>query len=345
MEGENPNDVLIKINAILKEAQPLLTDECCIYRVPHEIRKFKEDAYTPKVVSIGPFHHGDPKLLKMEGLKRTCCREFIERSEKKNLKSFVSCVQELEAKVRGCYSDEIKLSEEEHVMVINNDELTLVDVGRIAHFTDLTRKSLLRSSHLLQPSTSGCSREAKLTQLYSATELNEAGVKFEVHKTSQCLLDLELSGHTLKIPFIRVMDSTEVILRNLLAFEQCHYIHESYLTDYAAVFDFLINTEKDVDFFVKNGIIENWIGDSNAVAEMFNGLGVNVVHPNINTQYLRICEELNAFCNHPWNRKVATLRRDYCNTPWKTVASIAGIFLLILTIIQTVFSILQVILA
>ncbi|RYQ99556.1 hypothetical protein Ahy_B07g087498 isoform A [Arachis hypogaea] len=156
----------------------------------------------------------------------------------------------------------------------NNDELTLVDVGRIAHFTDLTRKSLLRSSHLLQPSTSGCSREAKLTQLYSATELNEAGVKFEVHKTSQCLLDLELSGHTLKIPFIRVMDSTEVILRNLLAFEQCHYIHESYLTDYAAVFDFLINTEKDVDFFVKNGIIENW----------FNGLGVNVVHPNINTQ-------------------------------------------------------------
>ncbi|QHN91892.1 UPF0481 protein [Arachis hypogaea] len=116
MEGENPNDVLIKINAILKEAQPLLTDECCIYRVPHEIRKFKEDAYTPKVVSIGPFHHGDPKLLKMEGLKRTCCREFIERSEKKNLKSFVSCVQELEAKVRGCYSDEIKLSEEEHVM-------------------------------------------------------------------------------------------------------------------------------------------------------------------------------------------------------------------------------------
>ncbi|XP_052108148.1 UPF0481 protein At3g47200 isoform X2 [Arachis duranensis] len=395
MEGENPNDVLIKINAILKEAQPLLTDECCIYRVPHEIRKFKEDAYTPKVVSIGPFHHGDPKLLKMEGLKRTCCREFIERSETKNLKSFVSCVQELEAKVRGCYSDEIKLSEEEHVMVIlvdccfilefllrhhfklpysddiflsprlgtyirydllmlenqvpffvleklynlafpstlnsggheshpsllrlalryivpsrivpcdnNNDELTLVDVGRIAHFTDLTRKSLLRSSHLLQPSTSGCSREAKLTQLYSATELNEAGVKFEVHKASQCLLDLELS-----------------------------------------VFDFLINTEKDVDFFVKNGIIENWIGDSNAVAEMFNGLGVNVVHPNINTQYLRICEELNAFCNHPWNRKVATLRRDYCNTPWKTVASIAGIFLLILTIIQTVFSILQVVLA
>ncbi|XP_052108149.1 UPF0481 protein At3g47200 isoform X3 [Arachis duranensis] len=387
MEGENPNDVLIKINAILKEAQPLLTDECCIYRVPHEIRKFKEDAYTPKVVSIGPFHHGDPKLLKMEGLKRTCCREFIERSETKNLKSFVSCVQELEAKVRGCYSDEIKLSEEEHVMVIlvdccfilefllrhhfklpysddiflsprlgtyirydllmlenqvpffvleklynlafpstlnsggheshpsllrlalryivpsrivpcdnNNDELTLVDVGRIAHFTDLTRKSLLRSSHLLQPSTSGCSREAKLTQLYSATELNEAGVKFEVHKASQCLLDLELS-------------------------------------------------EKDVDFFVKNGIIENWIGDSNAVAEMFNGLGVNVVHPNINTQYLRICEELNAFCNHPWNRKVATLRRDYCNTPWKTVASIAGIFLLILTIIQTVFSILQVVLA
>ncbi|MED6196910.1 hypothetical protein PIB30_051827 [Stylosanthes scabra] len=428
MENPNPNDVAIKIKAMLEEeeAQPVITHECCIYRVPHPIRKVNEDAYTPKVVSIGPFHHGDPNLLKMEGLKRTYCREFIKRSET-NSETLISSVQEIEPKIRGCYSDDIKLNEEEHVMVIlvdccflleyglrnnsnnwihhddaislsprlrgdieddlfllenqvpffvleklynlafdstlrstggcshpsllrlalrfffpdNSDELTLTNVGRIAHFTDLLRKTLLRSSHLLKPSASGCSREAELTHLYSATELHEAGVKFEVNENSQCLLDLELSGHTFRIPFIRVEDWTEIFWRNLLAFEQCHCIHESYLADYVAVFDFLINTDKDVDLLIKKGIIENWLGDNNAVAEMFNSLGINIANPDFNLQYSRIFEESNAFCAHPWNKGVATLRRDYCNTPWKTVASIAGIFLLILTVIQTVFSILQ----
>ncbi|RYR45517.1 hypothetical protein Ahy_A07g031352 [Arachis hypogaea] len=70
-----------------------------------------------------------------------------------------------------------------------------------------------------------------------------------------------------------------------------------------------------------------------------------LLHMNFNVQYFCMFEKLNDFCNHPWNKKVATLKLDYCNTPWKTVALIAGIFLFILTIIQTVFSILQVVLA
>ena len=164
-----------------------------------------------------------------------------------------------------------------------------------------------------------------------------------VNKTSHCLLDLQFLGRTLKIPQIKVEDSTEILLRNMVALEQCYYPHESYITDYVAVLDFLINTDKDVDFLVKNGIIVNWLGDSNAVAELFNGLWKNITQTTFNTEYLRICEDLNAFCKHPWHRKVATLRRDYCNTPWKMVASIAGIALLILTVIQTVCSVLQVV--
>ncbi|XP_015973139.1 UPF0481 protein At3g47200-like [Arachis duranensis] len=424
MANPNPGEaaIIMKIKAKMEKALPLVTDECCIYRVPREIRKLKEDAYTPKVVSIGPFHHRDPNLQKMEGQKTIYFKEFIERTETKNLESFVSCVQELEAKVRDCYSDDIKLSEEEHVMVIlvdccfilefllksyfnqwsshdvfflspwlsncleydllmlenqvpffvleklynlafpstsnpslltltyhilprgiisgNRDGLSLTNVGRIAHFTDLTRKLLLLSSDL---SISECSREAQVTHLYTATQLREAGVKFEVNKASNCLLDLQLSGHTLRIPFIRVEDSTEAVWRNLLAFEQCHWIDESYLADYIFIIDFLIDTDKDVDLLIEKGIIENWLGDSNAVATMFNGLAVNILTLGFNEKYSCILKGLNDFCEKPWNRKVATLKRDYCNTPWRTVASIAGIFLLILTLVQTIFSILQVV--
>ncbi|XP_057723326.1 UPF0481 protein At3g47200-like [Arachis stenosperma] len=374
----------------------------------------------------------------MEGPKRIFCRQFIERSITNNLESFVSCVQELEPTVRSCYSDNIKLTEEEHVMVILVDccfilefllkfhfgsthhdaiilpqnlkspiayDLLLLEnqvpffvleklynlafdsppfpllglafyivlysiiipnnilfghiqalsieneiahfiesnEDEIAHFIDLSRKFLLTSSRLLQPSASGCLREPEFPHIYSATELSEAGIKFKVNKNSKCMLDLEFSGHCLRVPSISVTAITEAILRNLIAFEQCHCMKESYLADYIVALDFLINTEKDVDLLIKKGIIENWLGDSKAVAKMFNGLALPVLNPDFNVQYIRIFKELNAFCGHPCNKKVATLRRDYCNTPWKTVASIAGIFLLVLTVIQTVFSILQVV--
>ncbi|MED6156284.1 hypothetical protein PIB30_013316 [Stylosanthes scabra] len=397
-------------------------------KVPHEIRKVKEDAYTPKAVSIGPFNRGNQNLLHMEEHKKLYCWRFIERSETKNLESFVSCVKEMEPKVRGCYSHDIKLSEEEHVMVIlvdccfmleflletyfkairgdplslprrlvnliygdlfllenqvpffvleklynlafpstlssgtgnptypsllllallilpetikngDNLELYLSSVGGVAHFTDLYRKLLLRSSQFFQQYQ--CSREGNITHIYSASELDELGVKFKVNKNSKCMLDLELSGHTLRIPFIQVEDETEVVFRNLLAFEQCHCIHESYLADYIVFLDFLINTDKDVDLLIKKGIIENWLGDSNAVAEVFNNLAVNIVSPDFNKKYSLIFKSLNDFCARPWNQRMATLKRDYCSTPWQAAASIAAIFLLFLTVLQTVLSVLQ----
>ncbi|RHN44326.1 hypothetical protein MtrunA17_Chr7g0218161 [Medicago truncatula] len=50
------------INAMLDTSEPPSTDDCCIYKVPSVIRKHNEDAYTPKFVSIGPFHHGKTRL-------------------------------------------------------------------------------------------------------------------------------------------------------------------------------------------------------------------------------------------------------------------------------------------
>ncbi|KAG5550504.1 hypothetical protein RHGRI_015469 [Rhododendron griersonianum] len=31
----------------------------CIYRVPQELRKLKQSAYTPRLIAIGPLHRGD----------------------------------------------------------------------------------------------------------------------------------------------------------------------------------------------------------------------------------------------------------------------------------------------
>ncbi|KAF1888309.1 hypothetical protein Lal_00036253 [Lupinus albus] len=47
------------------------------------------DTYTPKVVSIGPFHHHNPRLQNMERVKLIYFNKFLELGEI-NLESLVS---------------------------------------------------------------------------------------------------------------------------------------------------------------------------------------------------------------------------------------------------------------
>ncbi|RYQ99314.1 hypothetical protein Ahy_B07g087245 isoform D [Arachis hypogaea] len=158
------------------------------------------------------------------------------------------------------------------------------------------------------------------------------------------MLDLEFEYGTLKIPHIVVDDGTEILLRNIVALEQCHYPQEHYIIDYVRFFGQLINTNKDVGVLIKAGIIDDMVGGNyeSSVAKLFSDVRKNITVTSANVDYLKLCHDLNAYYNHPWHSKMATLRRDYFTTPWKTAASIAGIFLLILTVIQTVCSILQV---
>ncbi|MED6213701.1 hypothetical protein PIB30_095838, partial [Stylosanthes scabra] len=98
-----------------------------------------------------------------------------------------------------------------------------------------------------------------------------------------------------------------------------------------------MKTSKDAGVFIKAGIIDCIFGGNyeNKVAKLFGDVGKETSMANTNVDYLKICDDLNAYYNNPWNNKMATLRRDYFTTPWKTAASIAAIVLLILTIVQT----------
>jgi len=63
-----------------------IVHEQCIYRVPHRIRQPNPQAYTPRVVSIGPIHTprspgGDIRLEPMENLKLQYLKSFFTRSQ------------------------------------------------------------------------------------------------------------------------------------------------------------------------------------------------------------------------------------------------------------------------
>ncbi|WMV23167.1 hypothetical protein MTR67_016552 [Solanum verrucosum] len=141
------------------------------------------------------------------------------------------------------------------------------------------------------------------------------------------------------IPFLIVVDSTETVLRNLIAYEQQSTdVEYLYFTDYVTFMDHLIDTDKGVSLLRRKGIIENWIGEDKEVANLFNKIGNGItVYPNFSykqvfTKAVKHCDE------KPWNKMKASLKHNYFSSPWVGASTVAAI---ILTTIQTILAILS----
>lgn len=413
-KNENEIEALVShITTMLEALDPPLTSNCCIYRVPYKIRKLNESTYSPRVVSIGPFHNRDKRFESMEKLKLRYMKSLVEWSQTP-LVDYIRTLKEWEDGVRSCYAESIHLSSDNFVKMIlidacfilelflrshygdwsaedpvllkpwltnditqdlillenqipffvldglfhkassshsspgfpsfleltlnyfsyhNQQQIPLTDFASINHFTDLMRTLYLPPKEKLPER-----QNSSVKHLHSASELLEAGLKFKA-SSEKCLLELQYEKGVLEMPCFEVYNRTETFIRNVMALEQCHYPYKTYVTDYIFLLDFLINTSKDVDVLVQKGIIVNWLGDSNAVATMVNDLCTNLTHSNMNSNYCSLFDNLNAFYNDRWHRRKASLRHDYFRTPWMTASSIAAVLLLLLTLIQTICSV------
>uniref|UniRef100_A0A803M9U9 Uncharacterized protein n=2 Tax=Chenopodium quinoa TaxID=63459 RepID=A0A803M9U9_CHEQI len=172
------------------------------------------------------------------------------------------------------------------------------------------------------------------------SELYESGVTLKVDKDDK-FLNIKFENGVLYIPELMLENHTESQLRNLVAFEQCHYPRESFVVDYVLFLDSLIYDRKDVEVLVNHGIILNSPGSSEDVYRMFSNISKGTTYSRVTFYYADICRSLNEYCGTPWNRWKAILRQDYFNNPWSMISTIAAVVLLILTVIQTYCDIVQ----
>ncbi|XP_054785321.1 UPF0481 protein At3g47200-like isoform X2 [Prosopis cineraria] len=523
--GLKKPDLLSTMKAKLDEVEYLefpiefpLASHCSIYRVPPRLRKVNEDAYTPSLVSIGPFHHGDQRLESMEDIKLWFLKKFLKRNPKKSLEDYVDEVGKKEDEIRRCYSEIIPMESNEFVSMITTDacfiieyfltcqgprysdswrpkhwpnsdialdlillenqlpffvlkdlfdlfrpeeeELTTcwdstsnqcsflevafdniktllpeivpnatlledytfkdfehhhltnndIEPEQVKHLCDLLRIFYLRfdrqereqGEHPSQQREQGCKMCSKLRSFcfpfhpqqskhsseereqgckvklcdklnafcfrgcpqlrreyehlpqeaeqgrkmmklaYCASKLHEAGVEFKVNDGAS-FNQLRFSRGVLKIPSICITDLTEVVIRNVIAFEQCH-LPETVLTNYIIFLDDLINSEKDVEMLVEKGIMRHMLGDNNAVASMVNKLCVNVETSPNDGSYPSLgetCKHLNMYYEDTYHKHRAIFMHEYWGTPWKKTSLLAAILLLVLTLTQTVCSIIS----
>ncbi|KAL5832035.1 hypothetical protein ACOSQ4_017389 [Xanthoceras sorbifolium] len=211
------------------------------------------------------------------------------------------------------------------------EELVQKHFHRAEHFVDLLRLCL-------QPSVLHAT-DLKTLTTPSVTELHQAGVQFKL-SSSNHLLDIRFNDGILEIPNLKIVSETKVVLRNIQIFERLH-CKTNYVNDYITIMNYLVNTPKDVDLLIENGVIENWMGNSEAVSSIFHKfIKEGRIFP-WEFYYSGLVEDLNAYCKSPWHKWKANLKQNYFNSPWACISVTAAAILLFFTFIQTVCSIIQ----
>ncbi|XP_078161178.1 UPF0481 protein At3g47200-like [Carex rostrata] len=173
----------------------------------------------------------------------------------------------------------------------------------------------------------------------SATELKQKGLKFTQQSNPRHMLDISFEYGVLKIPRLTIIDSTKPLFANLLAFEHSKYGKEnSPFGRFLSFLDKLVNTPNDVTILQECGILENWLGSQEELADFFNQVSEgNFVASN---HYLaELYTEVNRYTESSWPRHQAKLIRDYFSSPWATISVVAAFILLVLTLVQSFFAV------
>ena len=143
----------------------------------------------------------------------------------------------------------------------------------------------------------------------------------------------------LHLPCLIVYEGTEDVLRNLLAYEQASKEGGAF-TMYVVIMDSLIDTTEDLAILTKARVIVNHLGSDQKLVKMWNKMCKTVT--------IRSCERLDDITHDvlkhyrdPWRSMFVEFREKFFSRPWLTASVISAILLLVMTLVQTVYTILD----
>ncbi|XP_052197375.1 UPF0481 protein At3g47200-like [Diospyros lotus] len=122
-------ELVDSVRVMIDKLENPIVSEQCIYRAPLKVRGINEAAYTPRVISIGPFHHEDERLKSMESLqqiKLIYLKSFLDRTKLK-LEFCISELKARETKIRNCYAENIQQKSDDFVRMILIDSCFIIE--------------------------------------------------------------------------------------------------------------------------------------------------------------------------------------------------------------------------
>lgn len=123
MEDSNIN---AWVNSITKHLSRQASSTLTIPKVPERLRRGEIDAYEPRIISFGPYHHGKPRLQAMEKYKWRFLEVILSFRREIQWERYIEAIEEEEAKIRTCYTDDFDIDSEEFVEMMLIDGCFLV---------------------------------------------------------------------------------------------------------------------------------------------------------------------------------------------------------------------------
>ncbi|KAL6273886.1 hypothetical protein ACE6H2_024578 [Prunus campanulata] len=174
--------------------------------------------------------------------------------------------------------------------------------------------------------------------IQSAKKLRRAGIKFKTREAVS-FLDIRFCNGVLEIPHIVIDNLRTDLLMNFVAFEQCYSHCSKDVTSYAAFMSCLIRTPEDVSFLCDKNIVENYLGTDEEVVHFLKNLGKDVALNIGEGNLSKLFKDVNEYHRNMWHVRWEGFRSKYFGTPWSFLSALAAVILLLLTAIQTFFTV------
>ncbi|KAG8087075.1 hypothetical protein GUJ93_ZPchr0010g10504 [Zizania palustris] len=203
------------------------------------------------------------------------------------------------------------------------------------HPIDVCHRSLLHGS----PPSGVICKGRQDDFVPSATELEQAGVRFS-RSATRSLHDIRFHRGVLYIPELAADDTTEHKLFSLMAYEQLHPgAGANEVTAYVFFMDNVIKSADDARLLSASGVVSNGLGSDEAVARMFNRLANNAVLDK-QSPLRAVHGQVNDHRENAWNEWRAIFAKNHAGNPWAIISLVAAVFLLVLTVMQTIYTVL-----
>ncbi|KAL6650289.1 hypothetical protein ACP70R_009214 [Stipagrostis hirtigluma subsp. patula] len=202
-------------------------------------------------------------------------------------------------------------------------------VGKLVQSADVETR--LKGMNLGSIGHSPLAHEIKVP---SVEQLARCGVRFVPAPEGIAGIAFDAATATLSLPVITMDGNTEVILRNLVAYEAVAVRGPLVLARYTELMNGIIDTGKDVKILRENGVVVNQMKSNKEAAAMWNGMS----QATRLSKVPKLDDAIRAVNEH--RNKSAAVRaqkliKKYVFRSWKILTLLASVVLLLMTALET----------
>ncbi|GJN12349.1 hypothetical protein PR202_ga30620 [Eleusine coracana subsp. coracana] len=168
----------------------------------------------------------------------------------------------------------------------------------------------------------------------SVAELARSGVTFAPAPDGIAGIVFDPETATLRLPVITLDANTEVVLRNLVAYEAVAVRGPLVLARYTELMNGVVDAPEDVKILRRAGVVVNQLKSDKEAADMWNGM-CRAARLSRVPRLDAVIREVNAYRSRRAAARVRRMINKYVFRSWRVLTLLAALVLLLMTAMQT----------